>query len=77
MPAICGKYDGRHKSKDCTRNSLEKFVKCVQNRKRNFKHNAFYCECSAMVKTRAFVIRETDLDGEKNQEIWLRKLFLI
>ena len=65
-PATCGNCAGRHKTKDCNRNSMEKCVNCVQNRERNFKHNAFSRECPAMVKARAFVIRKTDLDGEKN-----------
>ena len=64
LPA--GKCDGRHKTKDCNRNSLEKCVKCVKNRERNFKNKVFSRECPAMVKARAFVIWKTDLDGKKN-----------
>ena len=45
---------------------MEKCVNCVQNRERNFKHNAFSRECPAVVKAKAFVIRKTDLNGEKN-----------
>ena len=65
MPATCSKCAERHKSKDCNRNSLEKCVKCVQNRERNFEKDAFPRECPAMVKARAFFVRKTDLDGKK------------
>ena len=41
MSATCGKCAERHKTKNCNRNSLEKCVKCVQNRERNFKHKTF------------------------------------
>ena len=67
MPAICGKCAGRHKTKDCNRNSLEKCVNDVQIRERNFKHNVFSCECNAMVMVKASDIRKTDLDGERNE----------
>ena len=65
MPATCGRYVGRHKYKNCNLKSLEKCVICEQNRERNFKHNVFFSWMPAMVKVRAFVNRNTDLDGEK------------
>ena len=65
MPATSGKRAGHHNTKDCYRNSQENCVNCVQDRENNFKHNAFFHECPAMVKARAFVIWETGLDGEK------------
>ena len=40
MSATCGKCAGRHKTKNCYRNFLDKCVKCVQNRARNLKHSA-------------------------------------
>ena len=66
MVATCDKCDGRHINKNCNRNSLEQYITCVQNRERNFKHDVFSREGSAVVKARAFIIWKTDLDGEKN-----------
>ena len=65
VPATCGKCVGRHKTKECNRNYLEKCVNCVQNRERNFKHIAFSHECPAIVISRAFVVKITDLDRKK------------
>ena len=67
MPATYGKCAGRHKTKDCNRNSLNKCINCVRICERNFKHNAFSRQCPVMIKARAFVIMKTDLDGEKKE----------